>query len=149
MDANVIIYSAVTLVGLYALADWLAPVLPEPDTACRVGYVYDGDTVEMLCGGEKLTARLVGYDTPETRGARCPEELALGKRATARLRELVGQGQQVALFRLGYGKYGRDLVRMEIDGRDVAGQMVEEGLAVSYRGGSRIDWCARIGGGDG
>ncbi len=148
MDANLIIMSAVTLVGLYALADWLAPVRPEPDRACRVGYVYDGDTVEMLCGTEKRTARLMGFDTPETKGARCPEERALGKQATERLRVLVSQGQ-VALFRHGYDKYGRDLVRLEIDGRDVAAQMVEEGLAVAYRGGRRIDWCARIGGGDG
>ncbi len=148
MDANLVIYSAVTLVLLYGLALKLAPVLPVPDTACQVGYVYDGDTVEMLCGAQELTARLVGFDTPETKEPRCPEEYALGKQATERLRGLVKQGR-VTLFRQGYDKYGRALVRMAINGRDVAETLVGEGLAVPYRGGRRIDWCARIGGADG
>jgi endonuclease YncB( thermonuclease family) len=53
--------------------------------------VVDGDTVEH--GFWRW--RLVGLDAPETRGARCAEERALGERAAARLRSLVAGGGAV------------------------------------------------------
>lgn len=110
---------------------------------CRVSYVYDGDTVAIECGAEEVTARVMGLDTPETKGPRCAEEAALGQRATKRLRALVQLGD-VRLSEHGNDKYGRRLVRLLVDGRDVAETMVAEGLAVRYRGGTRPDWCARI-----
>ena len=150
MKPELFLYAALTLALLYILAGLFDPQ-PSPDrrqTACRVGYVYDGDTVEMRCGGDTSTARLVGFDTPETKDPGCGAERALGRQATLRLRELVANGE-VALFPQGYDKYGRDLVRMEINGRDIAAQLVEEGLAVPYRGGTRINWCARLTSGEG
>ena len=41
-------------------------------------------------------------------------------------------------------RYGRRLVRLSLDGRDVGAVLISEGLAVPYRGGRRIDWCARL-----
>lgn len=112
---------------------------------CRVSYVYDGDTVALDCGtGRELTARLVGLDTPETKEPGCDAELALGKRATLRLRALVDQGP-VRLSRVGVDKYRRPLMRMWIGPSEVAEVMVQEGLAVAYRGGARIDWCQKLG----
>jgi endonuclease YncB( thermonuclease family) len=45
----------------------------------------------------------------------------------------------------GRDKYGRLLVAMYVDGADVGETLIAEGLAVSYRGGQRINWCAKLG----
>ncbi len=138
-DPTLWAYILLTLLVLWAVADRFAPYRGQV-ADCRLGYVYDGDTVEMLCGAEKLTARLVGFDTPETKDPQCPEELALGKRATDRLRVLVRSGP-VELYRLGHDKYGRDLVTLTVAGQDVGNVLVAEGLAHAYHGGARGGWC--------
>lgn len=114
-----------------------------PGQGCRVSYVYDGDTVAMECGGSAVRGRIMGLDTPETRNARCTAERRAGDAATRRLRDLVAAGP-VAISRHGHDRYGRDLIRLTVAGRDVADTMVEEGLAVRYDGGRRPDWCARL-----
>lgn len=50
--------------------------------------VDDGDTIRV---GANIY-RLVGFDAPETQKAKCAAELALGNRATARLRDIVRRG---------------------------------------------------------
>ena len=90
-DTTLAAYVLLTLLLFWAVADRWAPHYGQASD-CRLGYVYDGDTVEILCGADKRTARLVGFDTPETREPRCAAEAALGKRATERLRELVKSG---------------------------------------------------------
>lgn len=132
-----------TVLGLFTLADRFAPYAGLTEAGCRIGYVYDGDTVELVCGGTAETARLVGFDTPEVTSPRCPEEKALGLQATQRLRGLL-MAMDIGISDLGFDKYQRRLVRVMVKGRDVAGIMVAEGLAVAYSGGTRIDWCARI-----
>lgn len=133
-------YTVLTLVALISLADQFAPYYGEPETECRIGYVYDGDTIEMICKGKSLRARLQGFDTPETKDAKCPSEKAWGDRATARLRQIVRQ-PDVTLYRHGHDKYGRELVVMHIDGQNVAEIMISERLAISYDGGTRRNWC--------
>jgi endonuclease YncB( thermonuclease family) len=49
--------------------------------------VTDGDTIRVI--GERKGTRLVGFNAPETRNAKCARESELGKRATNRLKELV------------------------------------------------------------
>ncbi len=111
---------------------------------CEVGYVYDGDTVALRCGGKEQTARLVGFDTPETKQPRCEAERALGDKATLRLRGLLANGE--ASYRTqGHDKYGRELIVLKVDGIGVADTLIKEGLAVAYTGGSRISWCAKLG----
>lgn len=138
-DPTLAAYVLLTLLVMWAVADRYAPYHGRP-SECRLGYVYDGDTVELLCGAEKRTGRLVGFDTPETKSPGCPEELALGKRATERLRALV-KGGEIGIFRQGFDKYGRDLVILTVEGRDVGDVLVAEGLAHAYHGGSRGGWC--------
>ncbi|MCI2398012.1 thermonuclease family protein [Aliiroseovarius subalbicans] len=143
MNPHLVIYCVLTLFVLYALFEKLDPRFDLSDGGCRVSYVYDGDTVELTCGGNTQTARLVGFDTPETRDAKCAAEKALGDQATGRLRDLVKSGV-VTLKSQGHDKYGRVLTELAVDGRDVAETLVSEGLATSYRGGSRINWCERL-----
>lgn len=138
-DSTLAAYVLLTLLVFWAVADALAPY-NGPVSDCRLGYVYDGDTVEILCGAERRTARLVGFDTPETKEPRCAAEAALGKRATERLRALVKSGP-VAIHRQGFDKYGRDLVVLTVAGRDVGQTLVAEGLAHAYHGGARGGWC--------
>ena len=111
---------------------------------CAVSYVYDGDTVALDCGGAEITARLQGMDAPETKAPGCAAELAHGTLATERLRDLLGRGE-VTYRRVGADKYDRVLIRLRVDGEDVAERLVREGLAVPYSGGTRINWCERLG----
>ncbi len=146
MDTNLVIYCGLTLLVLYSLAERIAPV---PRTSaidgCQLGYVYDGDTVELKCPDRTRTARLVGFDTPETKEPGCAAEKALGDKATRRLRELVN-GAELSLGHEGHDKYGRELVRLSADGLDVGKTLIREGLAVAYSAGARINWCDRLAG---
>ena len=134
------LYVFLTVAVLLALADLRAPY-PGVATGCRLGYVYDGDTIEMVCQGQKSTARLLGFDAPETKSPRCAAEAEWGHRATERLRGLAKQ-PQIELFRHGFDKYGRELVLMRVGGADVAQIMINENLGVAYDGGKRRGWCA-------
>jgi micrococcal nuclease len=138
-SADLTAYILLTLLVLWTLAQRLAPYHGDP-AACGVGYVYDGDTFEMHCGSSTRSARLLGFDAPETKSPKCPEEAAWGHRATLRLRQLL-TSPDVAIYLQGVEKYGRDLVRVTVNGRDVAEVMIGEGLAVAYHGEKRRDWC--------
>jgi endonuclease YncB( thermonuclease family) len=147
LPPDLVAYVGLALLGLHALAEQRAPHFGLTEAGCRVGFVYDGDTVELLCGNRTQRARLVGFDTPETKEPGCPAEAALGMAAKLRLGDLVARGPGgILLDDRGQDRYGRRLVAMRIDGRDVGAVMIAEGLAVAYDGGRRIDWCARLGG---
>ena len=144
MDATGFAYGVLLLAGLVGVANWIAPVGVVDTQGCTLNYVYDGDTVALDCADGRTTTRLVGFDTPETKDPGCAAEAALGKQATLRLREMAKRGE-VAFLGQGYDKYGRLLAVMTIDGVDVARTLVAEGLATTYTGGSRINWCRRLG----
>ena len=146
MDATGFAYGVLLLAGLVGIANYLAPFNSLSAEGCTLNYVYDGDTVALDCGAGRKTTRLVGFDTPETKDPDCSAELALGNRATARLREMAQQGT-LTFDGKGYDRYGRLLAVMRIDGVDVGETLISEGLAVRYTGGSRINWCRKLGGG--
>ena len=52
--------------------------------------VVDGDTIAL--SGLRQHVRLVGFNAPETRNARCKAEAQLGQRAKQRLQVLVDTG---------------------------------------------------------
>lgn len=137
------IYSGLLLWGLIEVAEAVAPHPDLSEEGCRFGFVYDGDTVELICDGISARARLVGFDTPETGEPACPDEGDMGRAATRELRRHLSSGA-VEISSEGRDRYGRVLVRVMVDGRDVADHMISRGLAVRYRGGQRIDWCSRI-----
>ncbi len=100
--------------------------------------VIDGDTLAI--GDERY--RLLGFDTPETFNAQCDDELALGQKATRRLKALIGQGDTLVLeVSLKRDRYQRKLARALIADQDVADIMISEGLARAYGGGKRQPWC--------
>lgn len=57
--------------------------------------VVDGDTIKVLLDGERVTIRVIGIDTPETRDPRKPVQ-CFGREATARAEALLG-GREVWL----------------------------------------------------
>ena len=142
-------YFNILLAGLFIVAAFVfgisSRVSPPPDPpACAVSGIVDGDTVDLVCDGVEFRARLTGFDTPETYEPACPAEAALGRQATARLRQMVTGATRIEADIGGTDRYGRRLVALSLDGQAVARRMIVENLAVPYSGGRRIDWCDRL-----
>lgn len=91
-----------------------------------VSYVVDGDTVWVrpAAGGKPLSIRLDGIDAPEIcQPAGAASRAALVHRAL---------GQRVAVHGKIHDVYGRQLARLVLNGEDLGGWMVTQGLAWSY-----------------
>jgi endonuclease YncB( thermonuclease family) len=100
--------------------------------------VVDGDT--FYVNGDKV--RIAGIDAPETHDYRCESELALGNRATEKLRELLNSGG-VTMTSIDRDRdiYGRLLRNVQVEGQDVGDAMIAAGVARNYEGGRR-SWCS-------
>lgn len=116
-------------------------------TRCGIGRahacVIDGDTFKI---GQRRV-RIIGIDAPETHPARCQEEARLGEEATAKLQQLLNQGEfeLVAPVYGRHDKYGRDLRTVQRrlpDGslQSIAEDMRTSGLAHRYTG-FKTAWC--------
>ncbi|WP_343082039.1 thermonuclease family protein [Ostreiculturibacter nitratireducens] len=142
----VIVAAAAGLVALPSLADAVRGIArPSVDDAdnCRVVQVIDGDTVSLWCptrGAER--ARLTGFDTPELFSPSCPSELWRAWQAKWQLRWALWTADEVRTVRTGTDRYGRALVGLYVDGRDVRQTMIDGGNARAYGGGRRSSWCA-------
>jgi endonuclease YncB( thermonuclease family) len=114
-------------------------LFPICDRGKRVTCVVDGDTIWYR--GTKI--RIADIDTPEVGRPRCPREAALGRRATARMRELLNAGP-FSLEPLANGRtqdrFGRELKVITRDGRSLGSVLVREGLAARW-GGPKRRWC--------
>ena len=99
--------------------------------------VVDGDT--FYIGGDKV--RIAGIDAPETHEYRCAGELALGNRATEKLRALLNSGA-VTMTAIDRDRdaYGRLLRNVAVDGEDVGEALIGAGVARDY-GNGRRGWC--------
>lgn len=135
----------VALFLLPTLADLVNAAMKPVDIdagACRILRVIDGDTVSLMCPEEGMqSARLVGFDTPEKYSPKCLAEFLAAERATWGLRTLIQKADRLSLTREGQDQYGRALVRLVLDGQDVAGRMVRAGHARVYGNGPRGSWC--------
>ena len=136
--------AALILVGILLFIGLPSEPPQASGRACSVAGVVDGDTVDLRCDGPVFRARLTGFDTPETYEPGCAAEAALGRRAAARLRQLVDNATRIEADIGGTDRYGRRLVALSLDGQAVSRRMIAENLAVAYSGGRRIDWCARL-----
>tara|TARA_R110000744_G_scaffold233112_1_gene351138 strand:- start:67 stop:474 length:408 start_codon:yes stop_codon:yes gene_type:complete len=108
--------------------------------------VVDGDTIDVdIALGfdvmlKKQRIRLYGLNTPESR-TRDLEEKKYGLAAKARLKELLENGETLSL-RTGIdkkarGKYGRILGTLFADGVNLNQQLLDEGHAIEYFGGTK------------
>lgn len=127
----------VSFVSASAATDGSQAYFPICGGGQRYTCVVDGDTFWLH--GEKI--RVADIDTPEVSSPRCPAELALGRRATDRMQELLNAGP----FALepadrAEDRYGRKLFRVTRAGESLGTALVGEGLAVWF-GNGRPDWC--------
>ena len=108
--------------------------------------VIDGDTIVISIPnlpevfGKKISVRLAGIDTPEMR-AKCPYEKGLAIRAKDRLEGMLMKARVISIDDARRGKYFRILGEVLADGKNVAATLIKEGLAVTYSGGRKRDWC--------
>lgn len=100
-------------------------------------YGIDGDT--FVVGTEHI--RILGMDTPETYGPRCPDEAARGYQAAGRLQHLLHTRKVTIQRSAAKDKYQRTLATVLVGSDNVAKLMIAEGLARPYNGGKRQPWC--------
>ncbi|KCZ92288.1 thermonuclease family protein [Hyphomonas johnsonii] len=126
---------------------WDQPAPERPMTSARSGsdrvYVswVDGDSGEI--NGARF--RLHGVDAPEgsLSRARCNRERQLADEARRAVRALT-QGGGVTIRRShGFDRYGRELVDLSVNGRDVAQSLMARGYLKRWRYGieSKPNWC--------
>jgi micrococcal nuclease len=109
---------------------------------CRILNVVDGDTVTLMCAASGVgRARIMGYDTPEKYAPQCLGEFVAAEKATWALRTLIQKAGRIEFTHDGTDQYGRALVVLRLDGKDVTDAMIRAGHARRYGGGARGSWC--------
>jgi micrococcal nuclease len=97
--------------------------------------VIDGDTLQGMYQGKKITARFIGINAPETGGPYRQKE-CLGEEATAYLKTLTTDTALMLEFDPSqgeYDKYGRLLAYpVATDGQNIGEQMILAGMAKEY-----------------
>lgn len=149
-DSTLWAYLFLTLLGLVSLAHRLAPLpqpvpqaVPQPGAGCRVGYVIDGDTVDLRCAEGPLRARILGVDAPELHDPKCEAEQRGAEAARQALRRMIAAARTVTITRHGTDRYGRALIRLSLDGQDAAAALIAAGHGRAYDGGARGGWCGQ------
>lgn len=88
--------------------------------------VSDGDTIKVLDGGRRQhRVRLAGIDAPE-------KAQAFGQRSKQSLSDLV-YGRQVTIDTRKDDRYGREVGKVLVDGRDVNLEQLRRGMAWHYK----------------
>jgi micrococcal nuclease len=117
---------------------------------CKVNRVVDGDTIDVTVDlgfdiHHSARVRMMGIDTPESR-TRNKEEKKLGLASKARLKEMLsGKKIKIETSKEGKGKFGRilaDVIAVDKEGNEINcnQQLIEEGHARPYFGGSKVPW---------
>lgn len=106
---------------------------------------YDADTIRIVMPGlppelAAVSVRIRGIDAPEIKG-KCARERTAALAARDYVEDLVRSGRTFEFCDPEWEKYGRVLVSLRIDGRDVASALLKKGLARPYGGERRVGWC--------
>lgn len=139
----------VIVLGGLAAVGWLylAQTADRLDAAlegCRVTGVEDAETLTLTCEGEgEVQARIAGIDVPDYHSPDCEAEMAHGALAVDRLRALMAEDLP-ELSRVGGYTVKTLRIRLSVDGEDVAGRLIREGLAVEKTDGAEVNWCDRL-----
>lgn len=115
--------------------------------ASKIDRVVDGDTFDIKNPKPPLELmqtrhRIAGIDAPESfkQAAKCKKEIELGLKAKEFVSNFVKGGVEIVYVEL--DKYGRYLVNVDKNGINLADELVKNGLAVYYDGGTKEkDWC--------
>jgi micrococcal nuclease len=114
--------------------------------------VTDGDSMRVRVPAFAATpwavvsVRVAGIDTPEPlkSQAKCMDEVALGKAASAYAKTLAHPGDPVTIIFRGLDKYSRiDGDVLLPDGRDFGSLMLTSGNAFPYDGKTKRSYCKK------
>ena len=140
---SILLFCITTLI-MSGCADTIyAGTFIKPDSVVKV---HDGDTFTVNIAGcpdvlcKRLSVRISGIDAPEIKG-KCPQEIAGAIAAKNYLAGQVMNSQDIALHDPARDKYFRLNAHVMANGVDVGADMVAKGLARTYSGGKRADWC--------
>jgi micrococcal nuclease len=119
-------------VAVVVLRPWEGELEAGPASAvARVTRVVDGDTIEVLLGGQSEDVRLIGVDTPETVKPDTPVQ-CFGERASHfTKRRLTGRRVRLVFGVERRDAYGRLLAYVHLRGRFFNPILVRRGLARS------------------
>lgn len=112
----------------------------------KVSTIYDGDTFSVTISqwpdiiGKNIAVRLKNVDTPEMKGA-CYQEILKAREAKKFTVQRLRAAKKVELKNMSRDKYFRIDADVFIDGKDLAQELIRNGLGVSYSGGAKTDWC--------
>src|SRR3954469_23131949 len=119
----------------------IPPAAAAVTTSARVVGVVDGDTIKVRTAeGRRITVRLIGIDTPETKKPGVPVECG-GRQATAAMKKLVWTRAGAGAVTLtsdptqdATDRYGRTLAYVNVagGGPDVGRSIVKAGWATVY-----------------
>lgn len=99
--------------------------------------VASGDSFYL--GGKNV--RVAGIEAPQIYGAACPKEAALGQAAAVKLQGVLNSGElEMTKIPQDLDRFGLLLRNVAVDGKDVGGTMVREGLARNI-GDMTRNWC--------
>lgn len=100
----------------------------------EVDRVIDGDSLELLIGGEEVEVRLLGINAPELYTLD-DEESCNGQAARDHLRLLIADTTSIRFVADVEDRFGRTLGVLLLDGRAVTTSMVEAGWALALWSG--------------
>lgn len=107
----------------------------------QIASVYDGDTfkINLNCSMsvfcEKVPVRVRGIDCPEIKG-KTEREKRLAQKAKAFTKDLLSRGE-VNLSNCGRDKYFRLLCDVDVNGQNLAQELLKRKLAYRYDGGTK------------
>jgi len=102
---------------------------------------YDGDTFTVSIDAfpadyKQWQVRVKGIDTAEIKGkTKC--EKALAEMAKETTEQLLSHAASITLKNVSKDKYFRLLADVDIDGTDLASELLQNSLAVAYGGGTK------------
>lgn len=126
--------------------DGHAPLLQTPaSVTVEVVSVYDGDTFNADIDGypaiigHHIGVRINGIDTPELKDKR-PAVKRLAVKAREYAARRLEHGDVVELRNMERDKYFRIVADVYVDGVSLGGELLDNGLAKPYDGGTKSGW---------
>jgi len=108
---------------------------------------YDGDTITFNISyvhpiiGESISVRVNGVDTPEIKG-KCEKEKIDARIVKIFVSNELKNAKTIDLINVNREKYFRILADVVYDGKNLKEELIKNGLAVEYNGGTKLkDWC--------
>lgn len=111
-----------------------------------VSTVYDGDTFYVTIKGwppiigSHISVRVKGIDTPEIKG-QCTKEIQQARKAKQFTVSFLRNAKSIQLKNMTRDKYFRINADVYADNKNLAEALMDNGLAVEYKGKKKQNWC--------